>query len=93
MKFITGSDLLTVPSIDVTFIKYENEFSRRPIAHTCSPSLELPSTYNNFCELREEFTNILRPNKLGAWPPTFLHSQKKKEKQRTKKKELQSRNY
>ena len=34
MKFITGSDLLTVPSIDVTFIKYENEFSWRPIAHT-----------------------------------------------------------
>ena len=62
VKFITGSDLLTVPSIDVTFIKYENEFSRRPIAHTCSPSLELPSTYNNFCELREEFTNILRQN-------------------------------
>ena len=61
VKFITGSDLLTVPSIDVTFIKYENEFSRRPIAHTCSPSLELPSTYN-FCEIREEFTNILRQN-------------------------------
>ena len=54
VKFITESDL--------TFNKYENEFSRRPIAHTCSPSLELPSTYNNFCELREEFTNILRPN-------------------------------
>ena len=29
VKFITGSDLLTVPSIDVTFIKYENEFSWR----------------------------------------------------------------
>ena len=28
-----------------------------------SPSLELPSTYNNFCELSEEFTNILRQNK------------------------------
>ena len=26
VKFITGSDLLTVPRIDVTFIKYENEF-------------------------------------------------------------------
>ena len=62
VKFITGSDLLAVPSIDVTFIKYENEFSRRPIAHTCSPSLELPSTYNNFCELKEEFTNIRRQN-------------------------------
>ena len=62
VKFITGSDLVTVPSIDVTFIKYENKFSRRPIAHTCSPSLELPAAYNNFCELREEFTNILSQN-------------------------------
>ena len=62
VKFITGSDLLTVPSIDVTFITYKNEFLRRPIARTCSPSLELPATYNNFCELSEEFTNILRQN-------------------------------
>ena len=43
VKFITGSDLLTVLSIDVTFIKYGNEFSRNPIAHTGSPSLELPA--------------------------------------------------
>ena len=62
MKFITGSDLISTPSIDVTFIKYENEFYRRPIAHACSPSLELLSTYNNFCEIREEFTNILCQN-------------------------------
>ena len=62
VKFISGSDLLTVPSIVATFIKYENEFSRRPIAHTCSPSLELPATCNNLCELREEFTNILHQN-------------------------------
>ena len=51
VKFITGSDLLTVSSIDVTFIKYENEFSWRPIAQTGSPSLELSAPYNNFCEL------------------------------------------
>ena len=62
VKFINGTDLLTVPSIDVTFIKYENEFPQRLIAHTCSPSLELPSTYNKFSELKEEFTNILRQN-------------------------------
>ena len=46
VKFIT-------PSIDVTFIKYGNEFSQRPIAHTCSLSLELPATYHHFCELRD----------------------------------------
>ena len=74
MKFITGSNLLlTVPSIDVLsmkiIIKYENEFSRRPIAHICSPSLELPVTYNDFWELREKFTNILRQNN---WEISFI---------------------
>ena len=74
VKFITGSNLLlTVPSIDVLsmkiIIKYENEFSRRPIAHLCSPSIELPVTYNNFWELREKFTNILRQNN---WEISFI---------------------
>jgi len=44
LKFLTGSDLLIVDKIDVNFIKPESEFSRRPIAHTCSLYLELPST-------------------------------------------------
>ena len=29
VKFVTALDLLTVPSIDVAFINYENEFCRR----------------------------------------------------------------
>ena len=35
----------------------------RPIARTCGPVLELPSTYTNFVELREEFTNIMNKDK------------------------------
>ena len=60
VKFLTGSDLMIVDSIGVLFTKPETNFARRPIAHTCTPCLELPSTYNNYCELREEFSNILQ---------------------------------
>ena len=70
VKFITGSNLLlTVLSTGVTFIKYENEFSRRPIAHICLPSLELPAAYNNFWALRVKFTNIVRQNN---WEMSFI---------------------
>ena len=60
LKFLTGSDIIIVDSLEITFSKPERTFSRRPVAHTCLPFLELPATYNNFCELREEFSNILQ---------------------------------
>ncbi|XP_057290873.1 uncharacterized protein LOC130613563 [Hydractinia symbiolongicarpus] len=62
LQFLTGSDLITVTEIKVTFYLPTSDFGRRPIAHTCTPTLELPATYNNFCELREEFANILNEN-------------------------------
>ncbi|XP_057296222.1 uncharacterized protein LOC130625171 [Hydractinia symbiolongicarpus] len=51
-KFITGSDNMVVDTVEKIFTRPESNFSRRPVAHTCTPSLELPSTYNNYCELR-----------------------------------------
>ena len=62
LQFLTGSDILVVDSIDIIFTKPESSFERRPVAHTCAPCLELPSTYNSYCELREEFSNILSIN-------------------------------
>ena len=58
--FLTGAEILVVEAINVTFKKNESKFTRRPIAHTCGPCLELPSTYSNFCELHEEFSSILK---------------------------------
>ena len=58
--FLTGAEILVVEAINVTFKKNESKFTRKPIAHTCGPCLELPSTYSNFCELREEFSSILK---------------------------------
>ena len=62
LRFLTGSDIIVVESIGIAFTKPESAFTRRSIAHICAPCLELPSTYNNFCEFREEFTNILDKN-------------------------------
>ena len=61
LRFLTGTDSITVEKISIIFIK-QSSFERRPIAHTCGPSLELSSTYSSFCELREEFSNILKEN-------------------------------
>ena len=58
--FLTGAEILVLEAINVTFKKNESKFTRRPIAHTCGPCLKLPSTYSNFCELREEFSSILK---------------------------------
>jgi len=60
LRFLTGADIIIVDGIKVSFICFQSEFERRPIAHTCAPLLELPSSYRNFCELREEFEGILR---------------------------------
>ena len=48
---------MTVDKIEVTVTKLD--FGRRPVAHTCGPLLELPSTYLSYPELRNEFDSIL----------------------------------
>ena len=58
LRFTTASDILMTCKIEVAFTKLEG-VGCRPIAHTCGPVLELPSTYANFVELREQFNNIL----------------------------------
>lgn len=59
LKFVTGSDVMVLQTISVSFNSVEG-IGRTPIAHTCGPTLELPSTYQSYNELAEEFTNILR---------------------------------
>ena len=61
-QFTTAMDIMGREKLQVAFIKSEG-FSSRPIAYTCGPLLEIPSTYNNFVELREEFTSILNHGK------------------------------
>ena len=58
LQFITGSDIISCESIEVTFSVFEG-MSRRPVAHTCGPLLEIPSSYQSYNELTEEFSELL----------------------------------
>ena len=58
LRFTTASDVLVTDTLTLSFTNNEG-FQRRPVAHTCSYTLELPSTYSSFCEFREEFMAIL----------------------------------
>ena len=59
MRFCTGSTLMGKPIvIDVT--PRMSEVQRRPIAHTCGPTLELSLSYSDYVVLRSDFLNIFR---------------------------------
>ena len=64
LHFISGSDCITCDSIEVTFTALSG-LQRRPIAHTCGPTLEVPTTYESFGELAAEFNNLMRDEQ--AW--------------------------
>lgn len=63
LRLTTASDVLVTDRLTISFTQSEG-LQRRPIAHTCSYTLEVPSTYASFCELREEFMAILNS---GSW--------------------------
>ncbi len=53
--------MIAVDKIGVNYSNLEG-VARRPFAHICGLCLELPFSYQNFRELREEFQNILESN-------------------------------
>lgn len=63
LRFCTGSVALCVDKLQIDFTTSEG-LSRRPVAHTCGPLLELPSTYSSFPEFREEWNALLSS---GVW--------------------------
>jgi len=65
LRLMTGSDMIVVEKIDGIFTSSVG-FQRRPIFHTCSPSMELPKTYGSYNELTEEFNSILN-NGIGTF--------------------------
>ena len=58
MKEMTGSDVISVETIEIVF-NTSTGLGRYPIFHTCGPLMELPSTYESFSDLSEDFANIL----------------------------------
>ena len=57
LQYVTGSNIIAIDSIEVAFSE-ESGKTRRPVAHTCAPLLVIPSTYQSYNELSEEFSNI-----------------------------------
>lgn len=63
LGFCTGSDLFLSNTIKVTFTNM-SEYSRRPVAHTCTCVLELACNYSTYSEFRSEFLSVLQS---GIW--------------------------
>ena len=63
LRFCTASDITPQQNITITFTSLEG-FQRRPVAHTCGYMLEVPSTYESFVDLKQEFNEILNS---GVW--------------------------
>ncbi|XP_060774037.1 uncharacterized protein LOC132884236 [Neoarius graeffei] len=61
LRFCTGSSVMCVDKIMVCF-NAETGLNRRPVAHTCGATLEVPCTYSSYPEFRTEFDNILSSN-------------------------------
>lgn len=60
IRFCTGSNILGA-ELSIEFNKMSG-FGRRPTARTCGCVLSIPTTYDSFTEMREEFNNILSIN-------------------------------
>uniref|UniRef100_A0A1X7SZ26 HECT domain-containing protein n=1 Tax=Amphimedon queenslandica TaxID=400682 RepID=A0A1X7SZ26_AMPQE len=58
LRYATGSCVCTIGGLMVTFISLSG-FARRPIAHTCACTLELPATYETYMEFKSEMDNVL----------------------------------
>ena len=58
LRFVTGSFVVSVSSIAISFNNLDG-LARRPIAHTCTGTLELSTMYNTFLEFQSEFRTVL----------------------------------
>lgn len=63
LRFVTGSYVFTGRGIIVTFNKLDG-LARRPIAHTCGCTIELPVTYSTYTEFQSEMDGILKSQEV-----------------------------
>lgn len=59
LRFVTGCSVCTAAGITVNFNALEG-FARRPVVHTCSCTLELSTTYENYMEFASDFDTIIK---------------------------------
>ncbi|CAH3031408.1 unnamed protein product [Pocillopora meandrina] len=66
LRFCTGSDVITCDSIRICFSSLEGP-QRHPVTRTFTPFLELPTLYESFPALAEEFTNIMTESQASSF--------------------------
>lgn len=64
LRYMTSSCIMSVKSMTIEF-RDMSGIARRPIAHTCGPVLELPSTYASYREFRSKWQSVLSSGYLS----------------------------
>lgn len=63
LRYCTGATNICTNRIDICF-NASTGIKRAPVGHTCTNTLELSTTYDNYTDFKSEFKNIL---KSGIW--------------------------
>ena len=58
LKVLSASDVILCDAIEIAISSLTGTLWR-PIYHTCGAVIELPITYDNFCDFREEWCSIM----------------------------------
>ena len=64
LRFLTASPVMTATQISVQFTNTTG-LARRPVAHTCGPMLELPTSYTSYRDFRSEWQAVLSSGYLA----------------------------
>lgn len=69
LRFITGKPHCPLQQVTITYHSDSHECTRRPVSHTCSAVLSLPTSYatTTFSTFNKEFQNILDNSALWAF--------------------------
>ena len=62
LRFCAGGNVLCSGNITISFTSLDGA-ARRPVAHTCGPVLEIPTTYSSFPEFRQDMNVLI----CGLW--------------------------
>ena len=65
LRFVTGNSCIS-SKIEVVF-NTTTGVARRPIAHTCQPSIELSSTYSTYVEFARELRSVVGASDDTLW--------------------------
>ncbi len=58
LRFVTGSSVLMAKEMSITLNRLPG-LACRPISHTCSCTLELPTSYLTYLEFSQEFQRVV----------------------------------